>query len=525
MAPLVCTMPGDLWSLEELPHSTRRPEKHLLKFVRPPVPADYVRFIPYAWRVKCLSNDLTAQFSRAKQIRTHPEVLSTLESFRPSVHLLPHIKELSLTLTKYTVGPVRVLLSPKLEKLSYSIQPTRDKATKTAIKQDTMQLFQKLGRVCPNLTQLTLDCSMRSKELRHELANTLSNLPYLILFVLKKPSVDIPILRALSLLSNLRVMVIDYIIGDEEWAGLPLRVLSFETLGMLNLNTDSMDAAYNLLHSINSPILQAVGLEVSSPASRSLVEKVFTEFATRHQDLRYLKLVLPCAEADPPQEILTPDTLRPLLKVKELITVDLHGCPIALDDRFVLRCADAWPKITGLRLGVRHGLGEPCSTVSLSALVPFVHKCPSLRLLGLPLDPAPVALAREMRNIPPSLCGGHSQHQLETLQVGQVAITDVPMVAGFLSGLFPGLLCIDPACSEDELESDEEEEDGETRMLNADRWEAVMDEIPDFAAVRRQERAWGQAQGKRFLKRDKTCGPFGLTPQALRMVEQREQQR
>ncbi|KAM5534994.1 hypothetical protein V8D89_011367 [Ganoderma adspersum] len=486
-------MPGDsdLWTLEDLPSSSWRPEKRVLKFVRPRVPADYVCFMPHSWRVKRLSDDLTAYFSRVKQIRIHPEVLSTLESFRPS----------------HTVGSVRALLSPKLEKLSYATHISHEKAIKATAQQATMQLFQKLGRACPLLMQLNLDCSIRSKELRHELANTLSNLPSLSrnhlstsLFCVRSPR-----------LSNLRVMVIDCIIGDEEWVKLPLRpYLSFSTLGMFNLNTDGMDVAYSLLGSIRSSELQAVCLDVYSPASCSLVEDTFTRLATLHCDLRHLKVVLPCADADPPQEILTPDTLRPLLRLKELIIVDLHGCPIALDDRFLLSCADTC---------------EPVGSVALSTLVPFVHKCPTLRLLGLPLDTAPVALAREMRNILPSMCGGHFQHRLQTLQVGQAAITDVSMVAGFMSGLFPGLLCIDAACSEDEIESGEEEEEEEMRTRNADRWQAVEDEIPDFAAVRLQERAWGKTNCKRFLRRDKTWGAFRLTPQALDAAECRERQR
>ena len=486
-----------------------------------------MRFIPHSLRVKRLSNDLNAYFPRAKQIRIHPEVVLTLESFRPAVHLLPHIKDLSLALNKHTIGSVRALLSPKLEKLTYTTHTTHDKAVKSVARQATMQLFQKLGRVCPSLTQLTLDCSIRSKELRHELANTISNLPSLILFVLKKSSVDFPILRALSSLSKLRVMVINYIVGDEEWTGLSLRsFLSFSTLSMFNLNTDSMEVAYNLLGNIRSPSLQAVCLDVCSPVSRSLVKDTFTQLANLHDDVRHLKVVLPAANADPPQEILTPDTLQPLFRLRALITMDLQGCPIALDDRFLLSCANTWPNITALGLGVRHGPGEPCSSVALSTLVPFVHKCPTLRFLGLPLDTAPIALAREMRNIPPSMCGGHSQHRLQTLQVGQAAITDVSMVAGLLSGVFPGLLSIDTACSEDEIDSDEEEAEEETRTRNADRWEAVEDEIPDFAAVREQERAWGKAHGKPFnLRRDKTWGTFGLTPQGLDAAECWERQR
>ncbi|KAI1790170.1 hypothetical protein LXA43DRAFT_1182723 [Ganoderma leucocontextum] len=535
LVPLVCSMPSNLWTLEELPSSSRRLEleKHVVKFVRPPVPADYMRFITYARRVKCLSNDLTAHFPRTEKIRTHPEVLSTLESFRPSAHLLPQIQDLSLALTTHTVGPVRALLSPKLEKLCFATHTTHDQSTKAAAKQATTQLFHKLGRGCPNLTQLTLDCSIRSKELRRELADALPNLRSLMLFVLKKPSVDMPLLGALSQLPNLRVLVIDCLIGDTGCARLPERpYLSFENLRMLTLNTDSMTLAYNLVCSVRSFSLQAVRLEIRSPASRSLVKKTLTQLAACHHELRHLKLGLPCAHADPPQDVLTSDTLRPLLPAKELITLDLQACPIAIDDQFLLNC-DSWPNITTLRLGVRRGPGEPCSTVSLPALVPLVHKCTTLKVLGLPLDTAPSTFIRELRNLPPSLGADRSRLRLQTLQVGQAAITDVSLVSGYLSGLFPELLCIDTTCEADEAGSEEEddseeEEEEEARTANADRWEDVECEVPHFAAVRRQERAWAEAQGKRVVLRDRNWGAwdvFGLTLEALDVEEHRELQR
>lgn len=165
------------------------------------------------------------------------------------------------------------------------------------------------------------------------------------------------------------------------------------------------------------------------------------------------------------QHTITGGTFGPLLDLRNLRVVKISlSYYYALDDSFIRNLAVSWPHLENLDLLPSwSALTDSSNKITAGGLVPLAIHCPKLVRLSLSFDATHIPFPYHEQVTLGFSCS------LKSLDVSHSPITNPPLVAAFLSGLFRA-----PAVSGS----------GEY----GDRWNEVLKLITYFDAVREQER-------------------------------------
>ncbi|OJT15966.1 hypothetical protein TRAPUB_8789 [Trametes pubescens] len=315
---------------------------------------------------------------------------------------------------------------------------------------------------------------------------------------------------------------------------------TFLALRVLEITAPTLALPTELLRFFESPYLAALTVTAIARVLRCEVRPFFFAI-TRMRAREHLRELSVWAEKVRPTAASTDgirrlpapidkETLAPLLLLSGMAELSLHlCCRYDIDDELLDLLARSWPKLESLVFrptrpadwGLReipeppHASGpapdtgeggaprgprpaangalvmldgDPAKTwpkprATLFGLLAFAQHCPHMCGITVELD-------ADLSRVPPSrleACTrlGAPHAAFKSLYVGLSPVEDPYAVAAFLSDSFPEI---------DDLEDDWrnlKEYEGDALKFG-ERWEAVYELIPKFAAVRSQERKWKQ---------------------------------
>ncbi|KAJ7020719.1 hypothetical protein C8F04DRAFT_285623 [Mycena alexandri] len=139
--------------------------------------------------------------------------------------------------------------------------------------------------------------------------------------------------------------------------------------------------------------------------------------------------------------------------------------------------AQAWPCLEDLTLD---SFSRPFTPplLTIESLYSLAQHCPRLRSLHLTLDATTLPAPRSLAN------GLGPQRKLTTMCIAQSAISQPRAIARLLSDIFPNLRVISQAQYFDDPSAE--------MQANYARWKEVEGLVPEFVAVREEERARAQ---------------------------------
>jgi hypothetical protein len=145
------------------------------------------------------------------------------------------------------------------------------------------------------------------------------------------------------------------------------------------------------MHASQSQVIENLHIEIDSSGPPEHWLEFFTavvDSSSRATETR-LHIINALASDDEIGECISgADTLRPLLRVRNLIVLDLKTLPLfRLDDDFIAELAISSPQLEELNIGTEtEGLIEGEPTLTLKAYFYVLNHCPNLRELGLVVD-------------------------------------------------------------------------------------------------------------------------------------------
>ena len=167
------------------------------------------------------------------------------------------------------------------------------------------------------------------------------------------------------------------------------------------------------------------------------------------------RTVLSSGAIPPADDLLTWDTLRPVLKCPNLTLFELHWeTPLAMSHADLEDLAASWPALETLILNPQPLPSAEPSPLTLDALLPFARHCPRLRTLGLYISASAPHGTLGVTYTP--------FRSLRKLDFGVSSIADAAPVALFLSQLCPSDCRVTSGVNwpdQDELIAPESEDD------------------------------------------------------------------
>ncbi|PIL27470.1 hypothetical protein GSI_10619 [Ganoderma sinense ZZ0214-1] len=278
----------------------------------------------------------------------------------------------------------------------------------------------------------------------------------------------------------------------------------FPNLRILYLENRFLFACTLLPRTVSSPVLDTVNIRTSPVfgfyCSSEDVAELCAELS-RHPSLTSITVTVHTMLTGAP---LDRKTFGPLLQLSNLDTLDLDlAHELDIDNWFLMAMAMAWPKLRRLEFCVEHphwDIDAYTPSTSLLGLAPFAVLCPNLCILGMPVNPdtSPARIPPRLLEQRPGRGAPQLGSRVYHLNVGLSVVRDPVPVAAFLSDVFPNLIEVFTAWT-DEMEGDMDEGmDGDigTPAEIRERWDEVVLLVGVFRRVRNQERRWRAAHGK-----------------------------
>lgn len=451
---------------------------------RSPLPADWKRFELYARRVRRLHYEPTSSPWPSSSI------FAELASTRLSMHILPNLHTLYWLPASYTHDPdillhAKLFLHPRLTRLAAYL-PIR--ASDSFLINPPDDFFSEVLARAPNLTKIDLRMDVPARYISSPICDLLRQLPDLEKVVLPEYHITSAVLGVLQTLPKLRVIQFEY--GPAQGCGDPADILAlspnlgagaFPALADLSLSTPfySLTALLPSLGGLTHLYVDAPTLQTSLDVSSflSVLPNGCPCLVALYLELLWIR---PGEDGDDDddaplwadrekEDMLTLDTLRPLLELPLCELTLTHDRPFIISPMEVRQLARAWPQIEvlvlaceplTLELGEEFGVGERGGALPLSVLVTFARLCPALRTLGLFLDASTIEADVAAWGVTPALnMPSHSPHKtkrivsedeleeekfpptpfknLKKLTVGVSPIDDAPAIALALSHLLP----------------------------------------------------------------------------------------
>ncbi|EDR12990.1 uncharacterized protein LACBIDRAFT_323876 [Laccaria bicolor S238N-H82] len=427
LRPLLCTMPPDIIEIKAKGWSTK-----VMCLRRPILLSDLTRLPSYAQRIRKFHVD-SKSFVDIEALQALS--MATLH-MRP---LLPNLEDLSWYYGHSTkqvewsmLQCVYLFFSPNLTTLSITLSHISNGACAPSI-------LSGLINSCPALKELTFHFPCDSNGENQRAVSSVicqwSWLQSLTVNNLTQEALEhlatIPSLQRLSLIS-LKDLTRSYdqhlpIVTRNPTSGYP-------ALRGLSISCRTMDPAIALAQLLSSSPIEHLEIRVENVCHPRQWRELFHTISRHiyHPSLEQLTLLeLDLIDLDPQEALYSDIGLEALTVFTNLQVVDIQPTfGIQLTSDTVNRLADVWPKLCHLELGNIY----PSSTspiIKTEDLIPFAQRCPKLEYLGVVFD------AQNTQNL-----GVKFNNTLNTLSVADSPINAPPIVAAFLSNIFPRLRTI-----------------------------------------------------------------------------------
>ncbi|KAI0669270.1 hypothetical protein C8Q78DRAFT_1080554 [Trametes maxima] len=502
--------------------------------------ADLERLLTYAGRVKVLGSPRSDLPSSTSMYLAGLGVYETLGELLGGRTLLPNLHTLHLDLSSPgqsadTALPYlgRVCLGPQLRRFSLSRvmvftrtwdQPTRpaEVIERRALEDGRIcETLAALCETCPRLDGLGFEWALTSQPVIAGTRRTVLSQKNLTSLVL--PLTSVPLggevfahLARLPCLAFLQCYLGRTVFdGSREHTLLKLEGPDalFPALRTSKFGGQTFAMFSELLQSMSLLHLEDLVLSIlEETPRRSDVDDLFrTVGALRGKNIRTIRIsgvANPYVPDDqqPTSALIDEYTLEPLLALRGIRELEVDvPCPCEIDDLLLARIAVAWPQLSRLELGVRTPWGTGSSSAqracgrlrvrepppaTLTGLLTLARACPNTTVLGVEFDADP------RRKVDPPVHTAPSC-KAETLRVGLSLINDPYGVAAYLSHAFPHVRKIESRWDllERKLVNSAEDSEEEQRKRSSaatyrKQWVRVRQLIPQFVAIREQERAW-----------------------------------
>ena len=369
--------------------------------------------------------------------------LAEISETRTSLSLLPHLREFTYT-TVFT-GHRRfavLFMNESVRRFNFQL----DAGT-----EPLRPFLDNIPARMPHLTTLDLRTSCLASSIEDDFVHLLGELPRLAKVVVPPFHVTSCMMETLAKLPNLGVIEFQYLpyqgIGDK------MDIEDFDPV----IPEDGFPALWDL--SLSAHLSQLIPVvDTLAPAAKNLtslyihaisveseasVRQYFTVLGENFPLIKSIYVeALPgqimstqWQETGPEFEVLTLDTLKPLLDCPHLTTFELmYPIPLCLTLDDLETLTKRWPTLEVIDLNREPVvLGSAMATQSnltLRALLPFAQNCPNLRKLGLYLHATEADLP-SISEIPRPFT------KLTELNVGLSSIGEPEAVALFLSRICP----------------------------------------------------------------------------------------
>ncbi|KAH9937521.1 uncharacterized protein B0H18DRAFT_971036 [Fomitopsis serialis] len=484
LALLAFLLPSDAWKIGDKPKRNR-----IISFQRVLLPSDFARFQVYGHRVRAFGAYNGSIYRLGRKYKLSRGALAALYEARPTPPLFPNLDwaDLNQDLAPY----VSMLYCPHIRAVTIRMFIARGEDPKT-------QALLRIPTDCPQLTSLTIYCNPLDKQVSDMMKKAVSALPNLTLFALHEAPISIATLEVLANFANLAHLRIA-LHKDSDPSGVSTnsdsKVLGFNSLRELSLNVNTLEHATHFLSCVTSPRLVMLVISYDTLATAHETEALFKEIES-HLKLCSLQVSIRPGTPnnlplDLPSRTLTDITLLPLLVLRSLRVLTLHGFPIDINDVMLEAMAVAWPELSRFSLGVdmRWGAELP-PRATILALIPFIRHCPKIWSIGYRMKTDVLSRDGDPLLGFSRIGKGVVTNKEMEFNIGDSPIHDPIEVASFLSDICPGLWYIGSLwrdgndVDEDEEGGEEDDDDGE--MYG--RWDMVTQYLPHFAKVRMQER-------------------------------------
>ncbi|KAI0660920.1 hypothetical protein C8Q70DRAFT_973446 [Cubamyces menziesii] len=392
LVPLIQCLPPHLWT------NVRWPGTRAVELLGDPRPEDWIRVKFYASRIRTLSPKLDSNSpitgGNRKESVLSPDVFITLRNALGSEPFLPNLDSFRWEQNtggeeEYDLAAFLIMLNPRVSSMDvvmtgWSTNAERTIASTLNAYRNPLQ-FRSIKFECPGslrIQKAVLDLGARQHQLRclqcaWDIAMPLGPLNhFLSIHQLEQISIRVDRRTTLALMKSTDTRPFTF----------------FPFLRILSLHTDTLDLCHQLLGIVQSSALEDLSIVVNRPPLAATALQGFFSGLIENNDLRdrleKLRFVskTPC-ERGAPGQVVTTETLEPLLSLS-LIALQLEpGMPFDIDNDLMQRMADAWPSISTLELGAEWRRYEPRPRITLRSLVSLVRRCKDLTQLALTFDP------------------------------------------------------------------------------------------------------------------------------------------
>ena len=459
-------------------------------FERKLEPKDWSRFMTYARRVRKFTYE---DLGQTPQISTAS--LAEISETRTSLSLLPHLREFTYSTIFSSHRRFAVLfMNDSVRRFNFRLdngpEPLRP-------------FLDNIPARMPYLTTLDLRTSHPASAVEGDFIHLLDELPRLEKVVVPPFHITSRVMETLAKAPNLGVIEFQYLqyqgIGDKR------DVRNFNP----RVPKDGFPALWDM--SLSAHLSQFIPLVVGTlaPAAKNLTSLYIHAVSVENEASvrKYLTVVgenFPLIKSiyvealpgpimstqwevtEPEFEVLTLDTLKPLLDCPHLTTFELmYPIPLSLTLDDLETLTSKWPTLEVIDLNREPVILGPAmgtrSNLTLRALLPFARNCPNLRKLGLYLHATETDLP-SVSEIPRSFS------KLTDLNVGLSTIGEPEAVTLFLSHICPADCNIEAGVCWSYVETFVDDASRAVMQERIQAWEEVDFYLPISVKLRHEEK-------------------------------------
>ncbi|KAF8269848.1 hypothetical protein EI94DRAFT_1724445 [Lactarius quietus] len=481
----------DLYHLLQLlaPLHRRRGETQFYTFQRTPTPEDWARFAPYACRLRTLKfgTDQWASVSD-RAVPLGDSVFYDLARSRTTLEVFPNLRRLWWE-TEYRALQSQhavLFMHDKVKEFAFGLES-----------EDLMSLATDVVGRMPSLLSLKCMCLDAFYDPNHDsiLKHLVSHLPKLQEITLPKQALGGQILKALSLLPELRALLYDNIGGIRgTFAPVIADALedgAFPMLDDLCLDSTLEDMRHYLTGGALLPRIRHISVESANPESPLAVQEFLSDVTRCYPLLETIAIDVIVSIEVQEQEACEPlmlEHVHPILSLGQLTRLELrHNLPLQISEDDMAEFGAALPAIEFLILNPEPLLlSKP--RLSIHSLPTIGQNFPNLLHLEIYLDAEDVGT----QPTPPPLATMRVFPYLRVLHVGVSPLgPDQVPVALFLSYLLSENESVDirSGSSWDSELFENSAEYGTMLQERCQRWGEVAKTLPLLLQLRKEEKA------------------------------------